>query len=70
MKSNDVNTIESATQELETTLHALSQSLYGQPGAPGEPGMPYGAPPPSGPPPADEDVVDVDYEIVDDDEEP
>ncbi len=70
MTSNDINTIESATQDLETTLHALSQSLYGQPGAPGEPGMPYGAPPPPGAPPTDEDVVDVDYEIVDEDEEP
>ncbi|MFX0063624.1 MAG: molecular chaperone DnaK [Candidatus Hermodarchaeota archaeon] len=68
MQSNDINTMESATQDLETTLHALSQDLYGQPGAPGEPGAPYGAPPPPGAQPTDEDVVDVDYEIVDEDE--
>ncbi|MFX0092572.1 MAG: molecular chaperone DnaK [Candidatus Hodarchaeota archaeon] len=71
LNSEDVDVIENAAQDLESTLHKLSQSLYGQPGAPG-PGAYPGATPPPGAQPGmddDEDVVDVDYEIVDDAEE-
>ena len=77
LQSGSVSEITQKNEELEKVAQELAQKLYAQQGAPGGPGF-QGAPgagfqgaPPSGHSATgqdDSEVVDVDYEIVDDDE--
>ena len=69
LKGSDIEEIRSATEALQRTWHEASAKLYQQAGAQ-QPGPQPGAnasnqtPPP---PPRDENVVDADYEVVDED---
>jgi molecular chaperone DnaK len=77
LKGSDMEEIKSATESLQKTWHEASEKLYQQAGAAGQqpgPGGPQPGPGPSGqtppppPPPRDENVVDADYEVVDEDD--
>ncbi len=63
LKGEDTEAIKSATEALTKAFYAASEKLYaqqgGQPGGPDMGGAPQGGPGP--------DVVDADYEVVDDD---
>jgi molecular chaperone DnaK len=67
MKGNDTQAIQSATEELTKAFYAVSEKLYSQQG--GQPGGPDmgGAGFTGGGHDAGPDVVDADYEVVDDD---
>jgi molecular chaperone DnaK len=76
LESGNVSEITQKNEELEKVAQELAQKLYAQQGAPGGPGF-QGAPgagfegAPGGPSASgqdDSEVVDVDYEIVDDEE--
>jgi len=69
-KGTDIDEIKSATEALNQVWHQASEKLYQQAGAQGE----QQAGPqeqdqqgPTPPPPGDENVVDADYEVVDED---
>ena len=63
LKGEHTEAIKSATEALTKAFYAASEKLYaqqgGQPGGPDMGGAPQGGPGP--------DVVDADYEVVDDD---
>jgi molecular chaperone DnaK len=67
-KGDDKDKIERSMEELEKITHEIASKMYQQAGgAQAGPGGPGFTPPPSSQQqPADEDVVDVDYELVDD----
>jgi len=72
LKGSDINEIRSASETLQRTWHEVSTKLYQQSGQQAGPQgpQPGQGPGPSGqtsPPPKDENVVDADYEVVDDD---
>ncbi|MHA1513394.1 MAG: Hsp70 family protein, partial [Candidatus Hodarchaeales archaeon] len=68
LKSGDVSEITKKNEELEKIAQDLAQKLYAQQGPAGDPGF-QGAPGgQSASEQDDSEVVDVDYEIVDDDE--
>ena len=59
LKGTDTQAIKNATEELTKAFYAVSEKLYGQQGGQaGQPGPDTSAGP---------DVVDADYEVVDDD---
>ena len=75
LKGEDIGEIESAHEQLNSRLSEMSQRLYQQAGPQGDPQAgpqgPGGAPGDEAPGGSadDEDVVDADYEVIDDDEE-
>jgi molecular chaperone DnaK len=83
LESDDVSQIKQGVERLTEEMHKVAQKIYQQPGAgpmPGAGPFPGGVPPggvpggagpqePASGAPADENVVDADYEIVDEDEE-
>ena len=62
IKGSDANEIKSATEALNQVWHQASAKMYQQAGGPE--GQQAGQQPP--PPPRDDNVVDADYEVVDD----
>jgi len=62
IKGSDANEIKSATETLNQVWHQASAKMYQQAGGPE--GQQAGQQPP--PPPRDDNVVDADYEVVDD----
>jgi len=75
LKGSDANEIKSSSEALQQLWHEVSTKLYQQAGAqagqqeePGaQAGPQQGASQPPPPPPKNENVVDADYEVVDDD---
>ena len=66
LKGNDTQAIKNATEELTKAFYAVSEKLYQQQG--GQPGGPdMGGYTAGGPTGGADDVVDADYEVVDDD---
>ena len=63
LKGNDTAAIKAATEELTRAFYAVSEKLYAQQGSQPGPDMGGAAPGGNGP----DDVVDADYEVVDDD---
>ena len=57
MKGSDVEAIKAATEECQKSFYAISEKLYAQQAPQGQPGQ--GAP-------ADDGVVDADFEEVND----
>ena len=57
----DLEAIKSKTEELTQAFYAISEEIYKQQGAQGQAGATDAK--------QDDDVVDADYEVVDDDEE-
>ena len=57
LKGNDTAAIKAATEDVQKAFYAVSEKLYQQPGAQGQPQQPQGNP--------GDDVVDADYESVD-----
>ena len=57
LKGSDTAAIKAATEEVQKAFYAVSEKLYQQPGAQGQPQQPQGNP--------GDDVVDADYESVD-----
>jgi molecular chaperone DnaK len=67
LSKDDIGVIEKIFEELQQQLQKVGASIYGQSGAPGgQP--PPGAGPDRGTPGASDDVVDVDYEVMPDDD--
>jgi len=70
-KGTDVSEIKSATESLNQVWHQASEKMYQQAGAQGGqqagPQDQPGQQGPTPPPPGDENVVDADYEVVDED---
>ncbi|MCI8422273.1 MAG: Hsp70 family protein, partial [Lawsonibacter sp.] len=64
LKGEDTQAIKAATEEVTKAFYAVSEKLYGQQGVSGA-GPDMGGGPAAGPGP---DVVDADYEVVDDDQ--
>jgi len=66
IKGSDANEIKSATEALNQVWHQASAKMYQQAGGPEgqQAGQQQGQQPP--PPPKDDNVVDADYEVVDD----
>jgi molecular chaperone DnaK len=66
---SDVNEIKSATEGLNQVWYKASEKLYQQSGAQGgqQAGQPGQSQGPTPPPPGDDNVVEADYEVVDDD---
>ena len=60
-KGNDVEAIKAATEEVQKAFYAVSEKLYQQQAPQGNPAG--GAAPQGG---GDDNVVDADYEVVDD----
>ncbi len=75
IKTDNTDTIKAATEQMNKVWGEISQSMYQQPGADGQPGGP-GAGPQPGPdagaqqqaPKDDKEVQDASYEVVDDDD--
>ena len=68
LKGTDTQTIKNATEELTKAFYAVSEKLYGQQGGQaGQPGPDMGGQAQQGGTSAGPDVVDADYEVVDDD---
>lgn len=67
LESNNSDEMKAATEKIQTVFSSMAQDIYGQAGAEGAP-PPDGAPQPeaSSSKPADDDVVDADFEVVDD----
>ena len=63
LKGNDTQAIKNATEELTKAFYAVSEKLYAQPGAQPGPGPDMGGQQPQG----GDNVVDADFEVVDDD---
>ena len=57
LKGSDTAAIKAATEDVQKAFYAVSEKLYQQPGAEGQPQQPQGNP--------GDDVVDADYESVD-----
>ncbi len=70
LKGTDVEAIKSATEELSKAFYPISEKLYGQAGAQGQPGPDMGGagcgPDCGGDCGSDPNVVDADYQVVDD----
>ena len=68
LKGADTQAIKNATEELTKAFYAVSEKLYGQQGGQaGQPGPDMGGQAQQGGTSAGPDVVDADYEVVDDD---
>ena len=68
LKGADTQAIKGATEELKKAFYAVSEKLYAQQGGqPGGPGPDMGGAGFSGGQPGGDNVVDADYEVVDDD---
>ena len=68
LKGTDTQAIKNATEELTKAFYAVSEKLYGQQGGQaGQPGPDMGGQAQQGGNSAGPDVVDADYEVVDDD---
>ena len=68
LKGTDTQAIKTATEELPKAFYAVSEMLYGQQGGlAGQPGPDMGGQARQGGTSAGPDVVDADYEVVDDD---
>ena len=68
LKGTDTQAIKNATEELTKAFYAVSEKLYGQQGGQaGQPGPDMGGQAQQGSTSAGPDVVDADYEVVDDD---
>ena len=68
LKGTDTQAIKNATEELTKAVYAVSEKLYGQQGGQaGQPGPDMGGQAQQGGTSAGPDVVDADYEVVDDD---
>ena len=68
LKGADTQAIKDATEELKKAFYAVSEKLYAQQGGqPGGPGPDMGGAGFSGGQPGGDNVVDADYEVVDDD---
>ena len=68
LKGTDTQAIKNATEELTKAFYAVSEKLYGQQGGQaGQPGPDMGGQAQQGGASAGPDVVDADYEVVDDD---
>ena len=68
LKGTDTQAIKNATEELTKAFYAVSEKLYGQQGGQaGQPGPDMGGQAQQGGTSAGPDVVDADYEVVDDD---
>ena len=67
LESNNSDEMKAATEKIQTVFSSMAQDIYGQAGAEGAP-PPDGAPQPeaSSSKPSDDDVVDADFEVVDD----
>jgi len=67
LKGNDTNAIKTANEELSKAFYPITEKLYSQAGAQGQPGggFPGGADTQSHP--SDDGVVDADYTVMDDD---
>ena len=61
-KGNDIQAIKDATEAVQKAFYAVSEKLYSQAGAQGQPGAGAGY---TGSNPGDDGVVDADYETVD-----
>ena len=69
LKGTDTQAIKNATEELTKAFYAVSEKLYGQQGGQaGQPGPDMGGQAQQGGTSAGPDVVDADYEVVDDDQ--
>jgi len=66
LKGNDTQSIKNATEELTKAFYAVSEKLYQQQG--GQAGPDMGGYTAGGPTGSADDVVDADYEVVDDDQ--
>jgi len=66
LKGSDIQAIKSATEELTKAFYAVSEKLYSQQGGQAGPGPDMGGQAAGGG--AGPDVVDADYEVVDDDQ--
>ncbi len=66
LKGSDIQAIKSATEELTKAFYAVSEKLYSQQGGQAGPGPDMGGQAAGGA--AGPDVVDADYEVVDDDQ--
>ena len=71
LKGSDTQAIKDATEELTKVFYSISEKLYQQSGAQGQPGPDmggnFGGGQPGGNGGSGPDVVDADYEVVDDD---
>jgi molecular chaperone DnaK len=68
LKGNDTQIIKNATEELQKAFYAVSEKLYSQAGGQAGPGPDMGgAGFGGGQSQGGDDVVDADYEVVDDD---
>ena len=71
LKGNDTQAIKNATEELTKVFYSISEKLYQQQGAQGQPGPDMGGANftggNTGSANSDPNVVDADYEVVDDD---
>ena len=65
LKGSDTQAIKDATEELTKVFYSISEKLYQQSGAQGQPGPDMGGS--TGSASSDPNVVDADYEVVDDD---
>ena len=68
LKGNDTQAIKNATEELTKAFYAVSEKLYAQQGGQAGPGPDMGGYTAGGPTGGADDVVDADYEVVDDDQ--
>ena len=67
LKGADTQAIKGATEELKKAFYAVSEKLYAQQGGQPGPGPDMGGAGFSGGQPGGDNVVDADYEVVDDD---
>ncbi len=67
LKGTDTQAIKDATEELKKAFYAVSEKLYAQQGGQPGPGPDMGGAGFSGGQPGGDNVVDADYEVVDDD---
>ncbi|MCI8839653.1 MAG: molecular chaperone DnaK [Oscillospiraceae bacterium] len=67
LKGTDTQAIKGATEELKKAFYAVSEKLYAQQGGQPGPGPDMGGAGFSGGQPGGDNVVDADYEVVDDD---
>ena len=72
LKGTDVEAIKTATEELSKAFYPISEKLYGQAGAQGQPGSDmggadFGGAAAGAADAGDPNVVDADYQVVDDD---
>ena len=73
LKGTDVEAIKAATEELSKAFYPISEKLYGQAGAQGQPGSDmggadFGGAAAGAADAGDPNVVDADYQVVDDDD--